>query len=148
VMEEKKLTAIEKVLFLKSVDIFEHATVEQLGAIAALTEEIDFEPEQLIYRQGELADGMYLILRGRVAVESSGRVLREIGEKQAIGTVAGLDLCPAVHNVKAIEPVHALKLNVQDFHDLLSLDFELVKAVFRVLCRLIREAQSMPRNRN
>jgi CRP/FNR family transcriptional regulator, cyclic AMP receptor protein len=148
VTEEKKLTAIEKVLFLKSVDIFEHATVEQLGAIAALTEEIDFEPEKLIYRQGEPADGMYLILRGRVAVESSGRVLREIGEKQAIGTVAGLDLCPVVHNVKAIESVHALKLDIQDFHDLLSLDFELVKAVFRVLCRLIREAQSMPRNRN
>ncbi len=64
-----------------------------------------------------------------------------VGERQAIGmVVAALDLCPAIHTVKALTPVHALKLNVQDFHDLLSLDFELVKAVFRVLCRLIREA--------
>jgi CRP-like cAMP-binding protein len=139
VTEEKKLTAIEKVLFLRSIDIFEHATVEQLGAIAALTEEIDFEPGKSIYRQGEPADAIYLILQGRVAVESNGRLVREMGEKQAIGTVAALDLCPAVHNVSAVKPVRALKLNIEDFHDLLSLDFELVKAVFRVLCRLIRE---------
>jgi CRP-like cAMP-binding protein len=70
--------------------------------------------------------------------------MREVGEKQALGTVAALDRNPAVHTVKAIDPVHALKLNAQDFDDILSLDFELVQAVFRALCRLIREAQSMP----
>ena len=31
---ENNLSTIEKVIFLKSVDIFEHATVEQLGRIA------------------------------------------------------------------------------------------------------------------
>ena len=43
---EKNLTTIEKVFFLKSVDIFEHATVEQLGRIAGLTQEVHFEPEK------------------------------------------------------------------------------------------------------
>jgi hypothetical protein len=38
------LTTIEKVIFLKSVDIFEHATVEQLGRIAGLAQEVHFEP--------------------------------------------------------------------------------------------------------
>ena len=37
---EKNLTTIEKVIFLKSVDIFEHATIEHLGRIAGLTEEV------------------------------------------------------------------------------------------------------------
>jgi hypothetical protein len=40
-----------------------------------------------------------------------------------------------------MDPVDALKLNAQDFHDILSLDFELVQAVFRALCRLIRERE-------
>ncbi len=63
----------------------------------------------------------------------------------SMGTVAALDRNPAVHTVKAVDPVHALKLSAQDFDDILSLDFELVQAVFRALCRMIREAQLTPR---
>ena len=137
-MEQGTLTAIEKVIFLKSVDIFSHATIEELGRVAALTEEVHFEPGETIYREGEPTDAIYLILKGRVAVEGNGRLVREIGEKQAFGTVAALDRNPAVHTVKASDSVHALKLNAQDFDDILSLDFELVRAVFHALCRIIR----------
>lgn len=138
-MEQGTLTTIEKVIFLKSVDIFKHATVEELGGVAALTDEVHFEPGETIYREGEPTDATYLILKGRVAVEKNGQRMREVSEKQALGTVAVLDGNPAVHTVKAIDSVYALKLNAQDFLDILSLDFELVQAVFRALCRLIRE---------
>ena len=140
-MEQGTFTAIEKVIFLKSVDIFSHATIEELGRVAALTEEVHFEPGETIYREGEPVDAIYLILTGRVAVEGSGQVVREVGEKQAFGTVAALDRNPAIHTVKAIDAVYALKLNAQDFDDILSLDFELVRAIFRALCRMIRAGQ-------
>ena len=138
-MGEGTLTIIEKVIFLKSMDIFKHATIEELGGVATMTEEVHFEPGETIYREGEPTDAIYLILKGHVAVERNGQRTHEVGEKHAFGTVAALDLNPAVHTVKAIDPVHALKLNAQDFHDILSLDFELVQAVLRGLCRLIRE---------
>ena len=140
-MEQGTLTAIEKVIFLKSVDIFKHATIEELGGVAALTEEVHFEPGETIFREGEPVDAIYLILKGRVAVEGNGKVVREVGEKQALGTVAALDRNPAIHTVKAIDAVYALKLNAQDFDDILSLDFELVRAIFRALCRMIRAGQ-------
>ena len=138
-MEQRRLATVEKVIFLKSVDIFSHATIEELGRVAALTEEVHFEPGETIYREGEPTDAIYLILTGRVVVEGNGDVVREIREKQAFGTVAALDRNPAVHTVKAIDPVYALKLNAQDLQDMLSLDFELVQAVIRALCRLVRE---------
>jgi CRP/FNR family transcriptional regulator, cyclic AMP receptor protein len=138
-MEQRRLATIEKVIFLKSVDIFSHATVEELGRVAALTEEVRFEPGETIFRKGEPTDAIFLILAGRVSIESNGQIVREITDKQAFGTVAALDRNPAVHTVKAINAVHALKLNAQDFDDILSLDFELVRAVLHALCRLIRE---------
>jgi CRP/FNR family transcriptional regulator, cyclic AMP receptor protein len=141
-MDHAKLTTVEKIIFLKSVDIFSHATIEELGKVAALTEEVYFEPGEMIYRQGEPIDAIYFTLKGRIAVEGNGHVLRQIGEKQALGTVAALDGNPAIHTVKAIEPVYALRLNTQDFDDILSVDFELVRAVFRALCRRIREQQN------
>ena len=140
-MEQRRLATIEKVIFLKSVDIFSHATVEELGRVAALTEEVHFEPGETIFRQGEPTDAIYLILAGRVAVESNGRVVREVTDRQAFGTVAALDRNPAVHTLKAVDAVHALKLYAQDFDDILSVDFECVRSVLRALCRLIREGR-------
>ena len=138
-MEQKRLATIEKVVFLKSVDIFSHATIEELGRIAALTEEVRFEPGETVFRKGEPTDAIYLILSGRVAIEDDGQIVREAAERQALGTVAALDRNPALHTVKAMDAVYALKLNAQDFDDILAVDFELVRAVFHALCQIIRQ---------
>jgi CRP/FNR family cyclic AMP-dependent transcriptional regulator len=135
---EKNLTIVEKVIFLKSVDIFEHATVEQLGRIAGLTNEVHFAPGETIFKEGERGDAFYLLLSGRVSIERNGNTLRELKEKEAFGTLEVLDFHPRAVTAKAIDLVRALKLNGQEFHDLLSLDIDMVEAVFRMLCGLIR----------
>ena len=136
---ENNLSIIEKVIFLKSVDIFEHATVEQLGRIAGLTEEVHFEPGETIFQEGEPGDAFYLLLSGRVFIEKNGNTLRELKEKEAFGTLEVLDFHPRAVTAKAVDQVRALKLNGQEFHDLLSLDIEMVQAVLRMLCGLVRK---------
>jgi CRP/FNR family cyclic AMP-dependent transcriptional regulator len=135
---ENNLSIIEKVIFLKSVDIFEHATVEQLGRVAGLTEEVHFESGETIFQEGDPGDAFYLLLSGRVLIEKNGNALREMKEKEAFGTLEVLDFHPRAVTAKAVDQVRALKLNGQEFHDLLSLDIEMVQAVFRMLCGLVR----------
>jgi CRP/FNR family transcriptional regulator len=137
-VETANLSTIEKILFLKSVDIFAHTTIEELGRIATLTQEVRFQPGETIFRQGDPVDALYLLLKGRAMVEKDGVKVREIGEKETFAILAALDLEPAAHTVKALELVHALKLNAMDFHEILSQDYALVRSVFRVLSRLIR----------
>jgi len=140
---EKDLTIIEKVIFLKSVDIFEHATVEQLGRIAGLTQEVHFQPGEIIFKEGEPGDALYLLLSGQVFIERNGHILREMKEKEAFGTLEVLDFHPRAITAKAVDRVRALKLNGQEFHDLLSLDIEMVQAVFRTLCGLVRRVLAL-----
>ena len=137
-MEEQHLSTVEKVLFLKSAEIFAHAAIEELGRIATLMQEVRFKSGEPIYREGNPIDAVYVILRGRVAVQNGGRVVREAGERHVIGALAALDLGVALRTVTALEPVEALKLSVQDFQDFLASDFDLVKAVFRVIAQEIR----------
>jgi CRP-like cAMP-binding protein len=137
---EKNLTTIEKVIFLKSVDIFEHATIEHLGRIAGLMEEVHFEPGETIFKEGEPGDALYLLLSGRVFLDRNGNTFREIKEKETFGTLDVLDFRPRSATAKAVDHVRALKLNGQEFHDLLSLDIEMVEAVFRMLCGLVRRS--------
>lgn len=137
--EEKGLSTIEKVIFLKSMEIFEHAAIEELGRIAALTEEVRFGAGETIYQEGNPVDAIYVILQGRAVVLRGEKVVREVGEKYPIGILSALDMNSAPRTVKALQPIHALKINVQDFQDVLSSDFELVKAAFRVLSEHIRK---------
>jgi CRP-like cAMP-binding protein len=138
VTEEQRLSTVEKVLFLKSVGIFAHAAIEELGRIAMLMQEIRFEPGETIYSEGTLIDSIYVIVQGRVAVQSGGRVVREVGEHHVVGALAALDQGVALRTVTVLEPVYALKLSVPDFQDLLAADFDLVKAVFRLVAEQIR----------
>jgi len=137
--DKRKLTTIEKVIFLKYVDFFEHATIEQLGRIAGLTEEVHFEPGEIIFEEGGLGDSLYVLITGQAVYEKNGEVISQIKEKEAFGTLGALDFQPRFNTVRAMDHVHAIRLDAQDFHDLLSLDIEMVEAVFRGLCRRIRE---------
>lgn len=139
VMEPRSLSTVEKVLFLKSVDIFEHAPIEELGRIASLAEEAHFSAGETIYREGDPVDAIYIILAGRALVQSKGKLPREVARKYAVGVLAALDLNTALRTVTAQDSVDVLKINVQDFQEVLASDFELVKAVFRVVAEQIRQ---------
>jgi len=117
---ENHLTTIEKVIFLKSVDIFEHATVEQLGRIAGLMAEVSFAAGETIYKEGDFGDALYVILSGSVSIERNGSTLRELKEKEAFGTLEVLDFHPRAGTTKAIDSVRALTLNGQQFYELLA----------------------------
>ena len=140
-MEPTRLSTVEKIIFLESIDIFARLTVEQLGRVAGLTTEVRFQPDETIVRENEPIDAVYVLVSGRVSLEKAGQMAREISEANAFGTVAALDLNPAIHTIKAVDHVHALRLDARDLHDLLSQDIELVEGVIRVLCRMVRATQ-------
>ena len=79
-----------------------------------------------------------MILSGRVSIERNGSTLRELKDREAFGTLEVLDFHPRAATVKAIDQVRALALNGQQFYELLSVDIEMVQAVFRTLCGIVR----------
>jgi CRP-like cAMP-binding protein len=137
--QDRKLTTIEKVICLKSVDIFEHATVEQLARIAGLTQEVSFEPGEIIYEEGQPGDALHFLLSGCIMLGKSGKPVFEIKERETFGTSTALDLQPHLFSARASGLVHVLKLNARDLHDLIALDGRLALAVLRVLCHRFRE---------
>ena len=141
VTQVKKLSTIEKMICLKSVDIFEQATVEQLARIAGLSQEVDLASGETIYAEGQPSDALYFLLSGRILLEKSGTPAFEVNEGETFGTLAALDRQPHLYSAKAAGVAHILKLDTRDFHDLLSLDSGLALAVLRVLCRLIRSGR-------
>jgi CRP-like cAMP-binding protein len=67
------LSAIEKIIFLKQVPLFQNMTLDHLKVLASICEEERFEQDSLICEEGEPGGTLYVIVMGRVSIERLGR---------------------------------------------------------------------------
>ena len=133
------ISTVEKVLFLKSIDLFREIPGEDLARVAQIAEEIEFEPKEIIMTEGEIGDSMYLIVDGRVAIIHNNAVKTELGERECVGEMAILDSEPRSATVRAMGPVRALKVEREDLYELMSEKMHITHGIIKVLTRRLRQ---------
>jgi CRP-like cAMP-binding protein len=134
------LSTVEKVLFLKSVDLFSRIPGEELAQVAGIAQEIHFDSGELIIQEGEMGDSMYLIIEGKVAIHRTDQQIAELGERESVGEMAILDQDPRSASVSALSDVTCLKVEREDFYELMSEKSEIAYGVIRMLTHRLREA--------
>ncbi|MBI2818311.1 MAG: cyclic nucleotide-binding domain-containing protein [Acidobacteria bacterium] len=134
----RQMSVIEKVLLLQDVDLFSQVSPEQLARIALLAEELHVGRGKVLLRENEISDAMYIIASGKVALESGSECLSVAGEKEAIGTWALLDNEPMLATATVMEDARVLRIERDDFYDLLSDHADITQSMFRALIRRIR----------
>jgi CRP/FNR family cyclic AMP-dependent transcriptional regulator len=97
---------------LASHPFLENLEPRHLEKLAALAFEVTFEPDQLIFRQGDPSSFFYLILSGKVALQIPivGRVItiQTVGEGEELGWSSLLDQVNKQFQARCVEPVRAL----------------------------------------
>jgi HEAT repeat protein len=131
-------TVMEKVFLLEGVGIFEHCSVDDLAALAAIAHERRFQAGKVIYRENDPGDALYVVIDGRVAVEKDGKTILEMTAKEAFGEASLLDGAPRPAGARALADTRALAIDRQDFLDLVSDRPELLKGLFGALTRQLR----------
>ncbi len=134
------LPTVEKVLLLKSIELFSQIPGEDLAHVALISVEEARESGEVIFTEGEPSDALYLILDGRVRLHRQEQVIAELGERQCFGEMAILDTAPRSETVTAIEDASLLKITREDFQEVLSEKPEIALCVIRVLARRLRAA--------
>jgi CRP-like cAMP-binding protein len=133
------MTLIEKVLFLQNVELLSALSPEQLGRIALITREVEAPRGKVLLREKELSECMYLLVHGKVAVECGGERIFLAGEKDVLGAWALLDNEPMVVTATALQGSRLLRIDREDFYDLLADHSEIMQSMFQVLVRRIRK---------
>jgi len=133
------ISTIEKVLFLKSVDLFSQIPGEDLAQIAQITQEVYFEQDQCIIKQGDIGDCLYLIVEGEVKVLTDEREVTRLGEKECVGEMSILDSESRSASVFSVTDVVLLKIKQEDFYEMISERSEIAQGVIAVLTRRLRE---------
>jgi CRP-like cAMP-binding protein len=133
------ITTVEKVLFLKGVDLFSAIPGEDLAQIAVIAEEIRKETGEEIIREGEVGDSLYLVVDGKVRVLKGDQSIAELGEGEVFGEMAILDPGPRSATVHALGEVTLLRIGREDFDEIMAEKHEIAQGVIKVLTRRLRE---------
>ena len=133
------ITTVEKVLFLKSIDLFRALPSEELAQIAEIAEEVPFGAGDPVFLEGELGDALYLVVEGGVKVHNAEKLLASLGERDVFGEMAVLDSEPRSASVTVTSEAVLLKIGRDDFREILAERPEIALGVIKVLSRRLRE---------
>jgi CRP-like cAMP-binding protein len=137
------ISTVEKVLFLKSIDLFSQIPGEDLSQIAQITDEVHYEEGDEIFHEGDPGDSLYLVIEGRVRVHKGGHDLAVLGERQVFGEMSLLDSEPRSASVGAMTDLTLLKIARDDFNEILAEKAEIAQGVIKVLTRRLRNTLSL-----
>jgi CRP-like cAMP-binding protein len=74
----EKTTISEKIVLLKGIELFESLSVGELAAIASVAEEVDYPAGEIIIKEGDAGDTLFLMIKGEVSV------IKDLGESNEI----------------------------------------------------------------
>jgi CRP-like cAMP-binding protein len=134
------LTQDEKMRLLRSVGLFADASDASLTAVAERAGDDEFQPGRRLITQGQLGNGLFVIVDGSVRVVRDGEEVAVFGPGEVVGELGVIDQMPRAASVVAIEPTRALALSSWDFLDAVERDPKLALGVMRVLAARLRGA--------
>ncbi|MEZ4660195.1 MAG: cyclic nucleotide-binding domain-containing protein [Caldilineaceae bacterium] len=132
------LLTVEKVIVLKSVEIFAHTPAEILVEIAGLLKEIEAPPATTIFSQGERGDSMYIITEGEVEALDGEQAFTRMGERQVFGEMALLDGEPRTATIRTTKTSRLLRLEQEPFYELMDDRIEIARGIIKVLIQRLR----------
>jgi len=136
---------LEKILLLKSVEMFSRISGEDISRIIQISRELDKPAGTLLFDAGEEGHELFIVLSGQVKIERDGRELAVLKRGEFLGEMALLDNEPRSARATTLTDCKLLSIAQQDFFDVLSGRPEILRAILRLLSGRLRHA--IERNR-
>lgn len=129
----KYLTAIQKIETLSRTDIFSGLGPQELLLLANQTTEVEFQPGDMIVKEGENAEEIFVIIRGEMERLRQGRVLEPILQNETFGVLAALTQTKHFFSVRALTGSLCLRMHRNNFVDIIE-DYPVITyGIFRVV---------------
>ncbi len=136
------LSLMERILFLRRVPLFADLAPVELKYVGAIATERLYPNGDVIARQGEIGDEMYMIVSGEVRVLAGAGNSPELARRKAgeyVGEMAVISREPRMASLVAAGAARLLCIDQQHFEGLLRERPETSLAVMRVLCARLKE---------
>ena len=133
-----RLLLIEKVLVLKSLNLFKDTPENVLADLAPLMKEMQYEQGTEIFKEGETGDCMYIIQQGKIKIHKGNTTLAILKEKEVFGELSLLDADTRSASATADTDCILYKIDQEPFYELMDERPEVAKGFIKILCQRLR----------
>jgi|SRR6516162_8149287 CRP-like cAMP-binding protein len=127
------LTLIEKTAFLKSLPGSLTIPIEAIAELASRAREIQCEPDQVLFREGDADQGSFVVIDGTLELRKGTAIVSVVRSGMGIGELWHDGSTPHVYTLIATEPSHVLNLSREDTIDTMIDYPELAIEMLRML---------------
>lgn len=141
-MPSRMLLELEKVVWLKKVEIFASLSDTILLHLARLATEQWLGDGQTLFEKGDLGTAMYVIVDGEIAVHDEERLIATLRQGEIFGELALLTSEVRSSTISAKTPVRLLKITQSVVRELMWDHYGMTRGVIRILVSRLRAMMS------
>ena len=150
-MSHQHLPSAEIVARLRDTPLFGGLDDAELLRLAELGDIVDLEPGEMLIREGEMADALYVVLDGELEVtKRSGSAeipVALVGPGSLQGEIAALEGGRRLASVRAVGPAEVVRIPVETIRELLAAGPDLALAIIGTAVGRLRGMESLLRER-
>ncbi|MEP7060728.1 MAG: cyclic nucleotide-binding domain-containing protein [Actinomycetota bacterium] len=125
---------------LASMPFFSKLSPDDLAGILDIGQVMSFDPGAAIVEEGDVGDGMYIVLEGVARVEVGGR-FHDLKTGGFFGEMALITDSRRMATVKAQDDVRVLKIPAEDFQSFLLAHPSVTLAMLKASINRLREVE-------
>ncbi len=129
---------IEKVLTLRTSEIFYNTPEAELAELAGVLEELYLNPNENLFHKGDIGECMYFIYKGKIRIHDEDVTLAILEENEILGELSVLDSETRSASATALQETILLKLEQEPFYDIMMTNAEVLKGILKTLGRRLR----------
>jgi AAA family ATP:ADP antiporter len=138
------MPAMERVLFLRKVPLFDELEPADLLPIAEVADERVFADGDRLGAEGEMGNGMHVIVTGAVHVRSAGETIAERGPGDVVGELSLITARPRMADLIADGDVRTIWITRRAFEGMVHDRPDVAIGVMRVLAARLAEHGEHP----
>lgn len=132
------LTTLERAIRLQKVELFSDLETSMLALLASIASQVEVKRGEVLVEQNHPLSTLYVVLDGSIEMTRGGRTMFRVGADETIGNWALFDEQPSVVTATALEDTSLLRIDREDFFDLLADHSEATREMFQALFKRVR----------
>jgi CRP/FNR family transcriptional regulator, cyclic AMP receptor protein len=133
---------IEKVMILKTLEIFKQSSKNDLAQLAPFLKEISVKTGEKIITKGEMGNSLYIIIQGQVKVHDGDKQLAIFHEREVFGEMAVLDSEVRSADITALEETDLFQLDGESLREFIASHSNVAMDIIKILCGRLRKIKN------
>ena len=137
---EKEMPIPDKILHLKKIDIFRNMSVNELAAIASITEQVVYPAGHIMFQAGDPAESIYMVIAGEITAFADDTDPPELFRPgDSVGGIVLLTDDVRLFSARTSQETSLLMIHKRDFLEIVREYPQIALDISKLLCEYVKE---------